>query len=84
MDTFNTKDLTAADWNRLADQVLEIGVQRTAADILNLKQTAGDEDYNNPPGFSGESEEGEMSVRRSGRSKKDRVDTVTQSNTLYR
>ena len=51
--------------------MLEGGVQRTAADILNSKETAGDdEDFNNPPGFSDESEEGETSVRRSGRSKK--------------
>ena len=71
LDTFNSKDLTAADWNRLADQVLERGVQRTAADILHSKKNAGDdEDSNNPPGFSDESEEEETSVRKSGRSKK--------------
>ena len=51
--------------------MLERGVQRTAADKLHSKETAGDdEDSNNPPGFSDESEEGETSVRRSGRSKK--------------
>ena len=71
LDTFNSKDLTPADWNRMADQVLERGVQRAAADILNSKETTGeDEDSNNPPDFSDESEEGETSVRRSGRTKK--------------
>ena len=51
--------------------MLERGVQRTAVDLLHSKETAGDdEDSNNPPGFSDESEEGETSVRRSGRSKK--------------
>ena len=71
LDTFNSKDLTPADWNRMADQVLERGVQRAAADILNSKETTGeDEDSNNPPVFSDESEEGETSVRRSGRTKK--------------
>ena len=40
LDTFNSKDLTAADWNRLADQGLERGVQRTAADILHSKEIA--------------------------------------------
>ena len=71
LDTFNSKDLTAADWNRLADQVLERGVQRTAADILHSKENAEEgEDSNNPPGFSDESEVEETSVRKSGRSKK--------------
>ena len=71
LDTFNSKDLTPADWNRMADQSLERGVQRAAADILNSKETTGeDEDSNNPPDFSDESEEGETSVRRSGRTTK--------------
>ena len=71
LDTFNSKDLTAADWNRLADQVLERGVQRKAADILNSKEIAEEgEESNNPPGFSDESEVEETSVRKSGRSKK--------------
>ena len=55
----------------MADQVLERGVQRTAADILHSKVNAGeDEDSNNPPGFSDESEEEGTSVRKSRRSKK--------------
>ena len=55
----------------MADQLLERGVQRTAADILHSKENAGDdEESNNPPGFSDESEEEETSVRKSGRSKK--------------
>ena len=71
LDTFNSKDLTAADWNRLADQVLVRGVQRTAADILHSKENAEDgEESNNPPGFSDESEVEETSVRKSARSKK--------------
>ena len=71
LETFNSKDLTPADWNRMADQVLDRGVQRAAEEILKPKDATGeDEDSNNPPGFSDESEEGETSVRRSGRSKK--------------
>ena len=55
----------------MADQVLERGVQRAAEDILKPKDATGeDEDSNNPPGFSDESEEVETSVRRKGRSKK--------------
>ena len=55
----------------MADQLLERGVQRAAADILISKETTGeDEDSNNQPDFSDESEEGETSVRRSGRTKK--------------
>ena len=70
-DTFNSKDLSAADWNRLADQVLERGVQRRAADILQSKEDVKDEEEsNNPPVFSDESEVEETSVRKSGRSKK--------------
>ena len=71
LDTFNSKDLTAADWNRLANQVLERGVQRTAADILHSKEIVEEgEECNNPPGFSDESEVEETSVRKSGRSKR--------------
>ena len=69
--TFNSKELTAADWNRLADQVLERGVQRTAADILHSQENAEDgEESNNSPGFLDESEVEETSGRKSGRSKK--------------
>ena len=51
--------------------MLERGVQRTAADILHSKENAGEEEEsNNPPGFSDESEVEETSVRKSGRSKK--------------
>ena len=71
LDTFKSKDLTPADWNRMADQVLERGVQRAAEDILtSTDATVDEDDYINPPGFSDESGEGETSVRRSGRSKK--------------
>ena len=71
LDTFNSKDLSANDWNRLADQVLERGVQRTAAEILQSKEDADVEDESmNPPGFSDESEVDETSVRKSGRAKK--------------
>ena len=68
LDTFNSKDRSAADWNRLADQVLERGVQRTAADILQSEDN--EEESINPPGFSDESEAEETSVRKSGRPKK--------------
>ena len=55
----------------MADQVLERGVQRTAADILHSKEIAEEgEESDNPPGFSDESEVEETSVRKSGRSKK--------------
>ena len=71
LDTFNSKDLSANDRNRLADQVLERGVQRTAAEILQSKEDADVEDESmNPPGFSDESEVEETSVRKSGRAKK--------------
>ena len=51
--------------------MLERGVQRTAADILQSKEDVEDEEEsNNPPGFSDESEVEETSVRKSGRSKK--------------
>ena len=71
LETLNRKDLTPAGWNRMADQVLERGVQGAAEEIPKPKDATGeDEDSNNPPGFSDESEEGETSVRRSGRSKK--------------
>ena len=51
--------------------MLERGVQRAAEYTLKSKDATGeDEDSNNPPGFSDESEEGETSVRTSGRSKK--------------
>ena len=71
LDTFNSKDLSANDWNRLADQVLERGVQRTAAEILQSKEDVDVEDESmNPPGFSDESEVEDTSVRKSGRAKK--------------
>ena len=71
LNTFNSKDLTPEDWNRMADPVLERGVQRVAEDILKPKDdTRENDDSNNQPGFSDESEEGETSVRRSGRSKR--------------
>ena len=71
LDTFNSKDLSANDWNRLADQVLERGVQRAAAEILQSREDAeDDEELLNPPGFSDESELEETSVRKSGRTKK--------------
>ena len=71
LDTFNSKDLSANDWNRLADQVLELGVQLTAAEILRSKEDADVEDKSmNPPGFSDESEVEDTSVRKSGRAKK--------------
>ena len=62
LDTFNSKELTPADWNIMADQKLERGVQRAAEDILKPRDATGEDDD--------ESEEGETSVRRSGRSKK--------------
>ena len=71
LDTFNSKDLSANGWNRLADQVLERGVQLTAAEILQSKEDADVEDESmNPPGFSDESEVEDTSVRKSGRAKK--------------
>ena len=51
--------------------MLERGVQRTAADILQSKEDVEvEEESNNPPGISDESEVEETSVRKSGRSKK--------------
>ena len=67
----------------MADQVLERGVQRATEDILKPKDdTREDDNSNNPPGFSDESEEGKTSVGRSGRSKRGPIrygDPIKQS-----
>ena len=71
LDTFNSKDLTPADWNKIADQVVERGLQRVAEEILTSRDATMDEnDYINTPGFPDESGEGETSVRRSRRATK--------------
>ena len=71
LDTFNSKDLTPADWNKMADQKLTRGIQRAAEEILTFKDAAEEGDYYiTPSGFSDESGEGETSVRKSGRTTK--------------
>ena len=71
LDTLNSKDLTPADWDKMADLVLKRGVQQAAEETLTSRDAAvEDNDYINPPGFSDESREGETSVRRSGRTTK--------------
>ena len=55
LDTFNSKDLTPADLNKMADQVLKRGVQQAAEETLPSREAAVDDnDY----------------IRRSGRATK--------------
>ena len=72
LETFQSKDLTTKDWNKLADQVLKRGVQKAAEEIL--KSSNEEEEHNTliPMGFSDESGDGEPQVRRSDRSTKDK------------
>ena len=72
LETFQSRDLATEDWNLLADQVLTRGVQKEAETILKNADTSGDEGSNAPPGFSDESGETEVPVRRSGRQTKNK------------
>ena len=77
LDTFQSKDLTPADWNKMADQVLERVVQRAAGDIITSRDaTVDDNDSSNPPGFSDDSGECEGV----GDQRKVLVDTATRYN----
>ena len=68
LKTFQSKDLTTKDWNKLADQVRKRGVQKAAEETL--KSSNEEEEHNTliPMGFSDESGDGEPQVRRSDRS----------------
>ena len=72
METFQSRDLVTEDWNLLADQVLTSGVQKEAETILKNADMSDDEGSNAPPGFSDESGESEVPVRRSGRQTKNK------------
>ena len=72
LETFQSRDLVTEDWNLLADQVLTRGVQREAEAILKNADGSEDERSNAPPGFSDESGETEVPIRRSGRQTKNK------------
>ena len=72
LETFPSGDLITEDWNLLADQVLTRGVQRAAETILKNVDTSGDEGNNALPGFSDESGESDVTVRRSERQTKNK------------
>ena len=72
LETFHSRDLIPEDWNLLADQVLTRGVQRAAENVLKTMDTSGDEDNNAAQGFSDESGESDVTVRRSGRQTKNK------------
>ena len=66
-ETFQSRDLVTEDWNLLVDQVLTRGVQREAEAILKNADGSEDERSNALTGFSDESGDTEVPIRRSGR-----------------
>ena len=73
LETFQSRDLTTQDWNKLADQLLKRGVQKTAEEILKSSNTENEFSINAPPPvFSDESGNSDDPVRRSGRSTKNK------------
>ena len=77
LETFQSRDLTTNDWNKLADQVLTRGVQKTAEEILKSSNTEEELSINAPPGFLDESGDSEAPVRRI----EDQVDTAIRLST---
>ena len=72
MGTFQSRDFTTKDWNKLADHVLTKGVQKAAEEILKSSNAEEEIHINDPPGFLDESGNGESTVRRSDRSTKNK------------
>ena len=72
LETFQSRDLTTKDWNKLADHVLTRGVQKAAEEILKSSNTEEEFNINAPPGVSDESGDSEAPVRRSDRSTKNK------------
>ena len=72
LETFQSRDLTTKDWNKLVDQVLTKGVQKAAEEILKSSNAEEEFNINAPPGFSDESGDSEATVRRSDRSTKNK------------
>ena len=72
LETFQSRDLAPEDWNELSEQVLTRGVQKEAEAILKNTDGSEDERSNAPPGFSDESSEAEITIRRSGRQNKNK------------
>ena len=48
LETFQSRDITTKEWNKLADQVLRRGVQKAAEDILKSTDREGEIDKNAP------------------------------------
>ena len=72
LETFQSRDLTSTNWNKLADQVLARGVQKAAEDILKSTERENDFNINAPPGFSDELGDSDATVRRSERTTKNK------------
>ena len=83
METFQSRDLTTKDWNKLADQVLTRGVQKAAEEILKSSNAEEEFHINAPPGFSDESGDGEATDGEAigPRRTKDQIDTETPTST---
>ena len=48
LETFQSRNITTKEWNKLADQVLRRGVQKAAEDILKSTDREGEIDKNAP------------------------------------
>ena len=72
LEKIQSRNLVTEDWNLSADQVLTRGVQKVAETFLKNTDTIGDEGNNVPPGFSDESGESEVPLRRSERQTKNK------------
>ena len=58
LEAFQNKDITRNEWEKMADQVLTRGIQKTAKDILtsrDAEQAENDSHTDTLPGFSDES-----------------------------
>ena len=74
LNAFQKQDVVPEEWESLADQVLTRGLQKTAQEKLNAKDTLAEEHVtggnSSPPAFSDESiidEQSETTIRRSKR-----------------
>ena len=78
LEVFQNQDMTRGEWEKMADQVLTRGIQKTAEDILtsrDAEQSDDDVHMDTPPGCSDESSKDEhqgsiAQIRRSNRQTK--------------
>ena len=72
LKSFQSRDLTTIEWNKLADQVLTRGVLKAAEDFLKSSDRESEVNIYAPPGFLDESGDSDATVRRSERTTKNK------------